>query len=153
MLPGRRRRVWSWIAGRHRRSRTLRAQHHPGHAQLAQAARSGSSRIRLYCHPCSHGWTHEQNEQGDLYRSGRLSVTVATPKPGKPLPSELDIAKYFNGSAPGTNITFNTADGTRLLDMQGWAMAVPNYKDGTAGVLHDKRPGDAPFYQVELRRP
>ena len=98
--------------------------------------------------PAAEGWTHEQNEQGDLYRSGRLSVTVAAPKPGKPLPSELDIAKYFNGSAPGTHITFNTADGTRLLDMQGWAMAVPNHKDGTAGVLNDKRPGDAAFYQV-----
>ncbi len=27
--------------------------------------------------------------------------------------------------------------------MQGWAMAVPNHKDGTAGVLNDKRPSDA----------
>jgi alpha-D-xyloside xylohydrolase len=61
---------------------------------------------------------------------------------------ELDIAKYFNGSAPGAHITFSTADGTRLLDMQGWSMAVPNHKDGTAGVLNDKRPGDADFYQV-----
>src|SRR6202046_2987576 len=54
--------------------------------------------------PAADGWSHEQNEQGDIYRSGRLSVTVATRKPGKPLPTELDIAKYFNGSAPGTNI-------------------------------------------------
>ena len=37
--------------------------------------------------PSANGWTHEQNEQGDIYRSGRLSVTVATPKPGKPLPT------------------------------------------------------------------
>ena len=103
--------------------------------------------------PAADGWSHEKNEQGDIYRSGRLSVTVATPKPGNPLPTALDIAKYFNGSAPGTNITFNTADGTRLLDMQGWAMADPNHKDGTAGVLNDKRPGDAAFYQVEPHSP
>ena len=64
------------------------------------------------------------------------------------MPTELDIAKYFNGSAPGAHITFSTADGTRLLDMEGWAMAVPNHKDGTAGVLNDKRPGDEAFYQV-----
>ena len=81
--------------------------------------------------PSAAGWSHQQSEQGDTYRSGRLSVTVAAKRPGKqpPLPTQLDIAKYFNGSAPGANITFSTAEGTRLLDMQGWAMAVPNHKD------------------------
>ncbi len=76
-------------------------------------------------------------------------MTVAANRPGeKPLPTELDIAKYFNGSTPGAHITFNTAEGTRLLEMKGWSMAVPNHKDGTAGVLNDKRPADAAFYQV-----
>jgi len=103
--------------------------------------------------PAADGWSHEQNEQGDIYRSGRLSVTVATPKPGKPLPTQQDIAKFFNGSAPGTNITFNTADGTRLLDMQGWAMAVPNHKDGTAGVLNDKRRAMQRFTRWEPHSP
>ena len=27
-------------------------------------------------------------------------------------------------------------------------MSVPNYKDGNAGILHDRRPSDPPFYQV-----
>ena len=32
--------------------------------------------------------------------------------------------------------------------MTGWSMSVPNHKDGNASVLNDKRPTDAPFYQV-----
>jgi alpha-D-xyloside xylohydrolase len=99
--------------------------------------------------PNAAGWSHQHTEDGDTYRSSRLSVTLAAKKPGaNVLPTQLDIAKYFNGSTPGAHITFNTAEGTRLLDMEGWAMAVPNHKDGTAGVLHDKRPSDAAFYQV-----
>ena len=99
--------------------------------------------------PNAAGWSHQHTDDGDTYRSERMSVTLAANKPGdNVLPTELDIAKYFNGSTPGAHITFSTAEGTRLLDMEGWAMAVPNHKDGTAGVLHDKRPSDAPFYQV-----
>src|SRR5271155_4574494 len=78
--------------------------------------------------PAADGWSHQQSEQGDTYQSSRLTVMVAANRPGtgKPLPTELDIARYFNGSAPGAHITFSTADGTRLLDMQGWEMALPN---------------------------
>ena len=91
--------------------------------------------------PSAAGWSHQQNDDGDTYRSSRLSVTVAANKPGKPpMATQVDIGKYFVGSAPGAHITFNTAEGNRLLDMQGWSMAVPNQKDGTAGVLNDKRP-------------
>src|SRR5271165_7020003 len=55
--------------------------------------------------PAADGWSHEQSEQGDTYRSGRLTVTVAANKPGgkPPLPTQLDIARYFNGSAPGAH--------------------------------------------------
>jgi alpha-D-xyloside xylohydrolase len=35
-----------------------------------------------------------------------------------------------------------------LADLKDWAMSVPNYKDGNAGVLHDRRASDAAFYQV-----
>ncbi len=102
--------------------------------------------------PSPAGWTHQHTDAGDTYQSSRLRVTVASNNAGKPakpgLLSASDIARYFNGSAPGAHIRFDTADGTSLLDMQGWAMAVPNQKDGTAGLVHDKRPGDAPFYQV-----
>ena len=99
-------------------------------------------------HPSSAGWSQQQDAGGDIYRSPRLVVNVAANHPGKPMATELDIAKFFNGSAPGAHITISTAAGKKLAEMKGWSMSVPNYKDGNAGVLHDKRSSDAPFYQV-----
>jgi alpha-D-xyloside xylohydrolase len=94
-------------------------------------------------------WSHQQNDAGDTYQSSRLTVAIANNRPGgQGLPTHRDIAKFFNGSAPPAHITFSTNDGRMLLDMIGWSMSVPNNKDGTAGVVHDKRPGDTPFYQV-----
>ncbi len=98
--------------------------------------------------PAANGWTHQQNEQGDVYRSSRMVVTVAVNRPGKPVATQVDIAKFFNGSAPSANISIQTPEGKTLLQMTGWSMSVPNYKDGNAGVLNDKRPSDPPFFQV-----
>lgn len=98
--------------------------------------------------PTPEGWSHKQTGEGDIYESSRLTVTVETPHPTKPSLTEADIAKFFNGSTPGAHITFRTPDGKKLLDMQDWSMSVPNYKDGDAGILHDRRPNDPPFYQV-----
>src|SRR5450755_1239702 len=99
--------------------------------------------------PSGQGWAREQNEQGDVYRSARLVVTVAANRPGKPsLPTETDIAKFFNGSAPPAHITVSTVDGKTLLDMTGWSMSILNHKEGNASLLHDRRDNDAPFYQV-----
>jgi alpha-D-xyloside xylohydrolase len=98
--------------------------------------------------PSPTGWSRQQNAQGDIYRSERLLVTVAANHPGKRLASELDIAKYFNGSAPPAHITISTPDGKMLSEMTGWSMSVPNHKDDTAGVLNDRRPSDPPFFQV-----
>lgn len=98
--------------------------------------------------PAADGWTHQQSEQGDVYRSSRLVVTVAVNHPGKPMATQVDISKFFNGSAPPANISIQTPEGKPLLRMSGWSMSVPNQKDGNAGVLHDKRPSDPPFYQV-----
>ncbi|MBV9624135.1 MAG: glycoside hydrolase family 31 protein [Acidobacteria bacterium] len=98
--------------------------------------------------PTPAGWTHRQNEQGDIYASSRLMVTVARNRPGKPMATMVDIARYFSGSAPQTDILFQTAAGRTLLHMTGWAMSVPNHKDGNAQLIDDKRPQDAPFYQV-----
>lgn len=97
--------------------------------------------------PAAEGWTHQQTEQGDVYRSPRMSVTVAVNHLGKQLATELDIAKFFShfDSSP---ISFQTAEGKTLLRMNGWSMSEPNYKDGTAGVLSDRRPTDPPFYEV-----
>ncbi len=98
--------------------------------------------------PATEGWTHQQSEQGDVYRSSRLVVKVAVNHPGKPMATQIDIAKFFNGSAPPANISIQSPDGKTLLQMTGWSMSVPNYKDSNAGVLNDKRPSDPPFYQV-----
>lgn len=98
--------------------------------------------------PSSNGWTQQAGDQSDIYRSSRLVVAVEKSHPGHPVPTEVDIAKFFNGSTPGAHITISTAEGKVLLDMTDWAMAAPNHKDGTAALLNDKRASDAPFYQV-----
>ena len=98
--------------------------------------------------PSSQGWSRQQNAEGDVYRSSRLVVTVAMNRPRKPMATELDIAKFFNGSAPATHITVAAPGGKKLAEMTDWSMSTPNHKDGNAGVLNDKRPSDAAFYQV-----
>ncbi len=98
--------------------------------------------------PAADGWTHQQSDQADVYRSARLVVTVAVNHPGKPMATQVDIGKFFNGSAPPANISIRTPEGKTLLQMTGWSMSVPNYKDGNAAVLNDKRPSDPSFYQV-----
>lgn len=98
--------------------------------------------------PAAEGWTLQPGEQGDVYRSSRLTVTVAANHPGKPMATQIDIAKFFNGSAPPVNISIRTPEGKTLLQMTDWSMSVPNHKDGNAGVLYDARPSDPPFYQV-----
>lgn len=99
--------------------------------------------------PVNAGWSQDSSDVDDVFKSSRLIVKVAKDKgPGNPMTTELDIAKFFNGSAPGTDITFSTPEGKTLLHMEGWSQSVPNRKDGTAGVLNDKRPQDEAFYQV-----
>ena len=98
--------------------------------------------------PSGQGWTHQQSDQGDIYQSSRLVVTVSFNRPGKPLATQVDIAKFFSDSTPPAHITISTLEGTTLLELTGWSMSVPNYKDGNAGILRDRRPSDAPFYQV-----
>ena len=65
-----------------------------------------------------------------------------------PSGTQGDIARFFNGSAPWVGLEIKTADGKRLIDLQGWSMAVPNFKDGTAWLNNDRRPEDARFYTV-----
>jgi alpha-D-xyloside xylohydrolase len=98
--------------------------------------------------PSVDGWTHERSEQGDIYRSSRLVIRIEKNLPGNPLPTQLDINKFFNDSAPPAHITISTPEGKVLSEMLGWSMSVPNRKDGNARVLNDRRKSDAPFYQV-----
>ena len=95
------------------------------------------------------GWVAQSGAAGDVLRSSRMVVTVA-PQGEKYVPTgtAADIAKFFNGSTPGVGISISTAEGAPLLKMQGWQMSVPNHKDMNADILHDRRSGDAPFFQV-----
>jgi alpha-D-xyloside xylohydrolase len=94
------------------------------------------------------GWVQEKIDNADVYRSPRLMVSVATNEPGTRSATQTDISKYFHGANPSVHITISTATGKTLLDMTNWWMAVPNYKDDNARLLHDRRPSDAPFYRV-----
>ena len=100
--------------------------------------------------PDADGWSASQTAQADVYGSSRMVVTVDREPPSGPPPLQTmaDIAKYFNGSTPNTNITFRTPGGAKLLELTGWSQAVPNHKDGTASLANDHRPTDPPFYTV-----
>ncbi|AXC10848.1 Alpha-xylosidase [Acidisarcina polymorpha] len=107
----------------------------PGYGFVGTAARAG--------------WKYNQSADADVYSSSRMIVSVNIPRgSGRPVPSQVDIGKFFNGSTPGANITFSTPEGKTLLHLEGWSQSVPNRKDGNAGVLNDKRPSDPQFYQV-----
>src|SRR4029077_12482025 len=81
-----------------------------------------------------------------VYQSSRMVVRVDASHPGgTPTLTIRDISKYFNGSTPGAHITITMPASKKLLEMTGWSMSVPNYKDGNAGILHDKRPSDQDF--------
>lgn len=99
--------------------------------------------------PSATGWTVGSNSGRDEMRSSALVVSVATQGPeSSPTGTQGDIARFFNSSSPWVGLTIATANGKPLLEMQNWSMAVPNYKDGTAGLNHDRRPDDPPFYTV-----
>ena len=99
--------------------------------------------------PSAQGWSYVHGEDGDVYRSSRMVVKLGGHgAPHRPVQTQVDIGKFFNGSTPGANITFSTPEGRTLLHMLGWSQSVPNHKDGNAGILNDKRPSDEAFYQV-----
>jgi alpha-D-xyloside xylohydrolase len=100
--------------------------------------------------PDAAGWSASQTAEDDVYRSSRMVVSVERdlPPTKPPLQTQLDIAKYFNGSTPGAHITFRTPAGAKLLELTGWSQAVPNHKDGTAWLANDRRPTDPSFYTV-----
>ena len=98
----------------------------------------------------AEGWIASETAQANVYHSGRIVATVDKdlPPAHPPMQSEIDIAKYFNGSTPGAHITLWTPEGKKLLEMTGWSQSVPNHKDGTASIGDDRRPSDPPFYIV-----
>jgi alpha-D-xyloside xylohydrolase len=100
--------------------------------------------------PAAAGWSASETEKANVYQSGRMVATVEKdlPRTEPLLRTQADIAKFFNGSTPGTHITLSTPDGKTLLELKGWAQDVPNIKEGTAAILRDRRPTDAEFYTV-----
>jgi len=115
---------------------------------LLKEAATAAPGYGFVAQPSAQGWSR----QGDVYRSSRLVVTLEPNHPGTPLPTQMDIAKFFNGSTPPAHITVASLSGKMggktLVDLRDWSISVPNYKDGDAGVLHDRRASDDAFYQV-----
>ncbi|HEX4155445.1 MAG TPA: TIM-barrel domain-containing protein [Acidobacteriaceae bacterium] len=98
--------------------------------------------------PAFSGWTHTSSAAGDLYRSSEMTVHITSRSPRPSTESGGDIPKYFIGSTPYVGINIERANGTPVLRMQSWEMAIPNHKDGNADLLNDRRSGDDPFYEV-----
>ena len=100
--------------------------------------------------PAAAGWTASQTERADMYRSERIVATVDKDllPSHPPVQTQVDISKYFNGSAPGAHITLRTPEGKKLLEMTGWSQGVPNQKEGTADLARDRRSTDPEFYVV-----
>jgi alpha-D-xyloside xylohydrolase len=104
----------------------------------------------LVAAPNAVGWSASQTAQADVYSSPGMVVSVDRERASGPPPlhTMVDIGKYFNGSTPGTHITFRKPDGTKLLELTGWAQDELNYKSGTASLEHDRRSTDPQFYTV-----
>jgi alpha-D-xyloside xylohydrolase len=100
--------------------------------------------------PAAAGWSATETEKANVYQSSRIVATVEKdlPRTTPLLRTQADIAKFFNGSTPGTHITLRTPEGKTLLELKGWAQDEPNVKEGTVAILRDRRPGDAEFYTV-----
>jgi alpha-D-xyloside xylohydrolase len=100
--------------------------------------------------PDARGWSKGATEHEDVFQSSHIIAKVEREgKPASPpLQTMIDISKFFGGSTPGAHITFSTPDGKKLLELTGWAQAVPNHKDGTAALNNDRRESDPAFYTV-----
>ena len=99
--------------------------------------------------PAAAGWQQASGSHGDTLQSSRLLVTIAPEAPAhKPAGTSADIANFFNGSTSFVGLNIKTADGKTLLQMNGWQMSVPNYKDGNHDLEHDRRSTDPPFFTV-----
>ena len=115
---------------------------------LDRAAALQTPGVGIIATPAGAGWSRSEDRGGDIFQSDRLVVHVSPESHGTPSGTQADISRYFNGSTPNTGIRIETPSGKTILNMRDWEMAVPNYKDGNAGILHDRRPDDPPFFEV-----
>ncbi len=99
--------------------------------------------------PEGSGWSHSTNADGaDIYKSARMTVTVAPPHHRDPNVRPPDTSKFFSGSVPGVDIKFSLPNGSPLTEMNGWKMAELNQKDDTLKNARGIKPGDLPLYTV-----
>ena len=100
--------------------------------------------------PSATHWQNSHTDAGDTFWSPELRVSVAPPPPshGANRADGNEISKFFSGSTPGVGIHIADGNGRHLVDLQGWQMAVPNYKDATAWLNNDRRSSDPPFFTV-----
>jgi alpha-D-xyloside xylohydrolase len=104
----------------------------------------------LIAAPSASGWKATQTAAFDVFQSEHMVVSVEkdhAPAP-QPLPTEKDIARFFNGSTPGAHIVFTTPEGKKLLELTGWSQSTPNHKDGNSELAHERRPQDPPSWVV-----
>jgi alpha-D-xyloside xylohydrolase len=99
--------------------------------------------------PSAQGWTRQKSDQGEIYRSSRLVVKVTYDFPRMIVQNDPEVEKYFGGfrGGPG-HITISTPEGKVLLELKGWSMFAASDRPGTACILNERRPSDAPFYRV-----
>jgi alpha-D-xyloside xylohydrolase len=111
---------------------------------MDDAAAKSAPGYGIIAKPNSAGWTAGKENGQDVYKSGRLTVSVQ--HPSGPAPTKLfgdtGTSVFFRGSAPWAGIHFSTADGKKLVDMNGWQQNVYNQKEGTAQLANDFRKSD-----------
>ena len=97
--------------------------------------------------PDSSGWSAVSDRGADVLQSAALKVTL-DPQPPESHGEVSETGKFFSGSTGHVGLDITTADGNRLLHLNGWQMSVPNYKDGNHNLEYDRRPTDPPFFTV-----
>ncbi len=117
-------------------------------SMIAKEAQAGPG-YGFVAKPDPADWKHAQGENGsDTYTSSRMSVVVAPAYRRDPNVRPPDTAKFFSGSTPGLDIQIKRADGSPLVELDGWQMAALNQKDDTLKNARGIKPEDLPLYTV-----
>ncbi|HKO17921.1 MAG TPA: TIM-barrel domain-containing protein [Acidobacteriaceae bacterium] len=100
------------------------------------AAATGDPGYGFVAKPSAEGWTHQQDANGEVYRSARMVVRLSpenVPQDELPKAMPLDALNselrdiYFGRPGqrrpPNDSLVVTTADGKPLLHMRSWSMA------------------------------
>ena len=116
-------------------------------SNIAKEAETGPG-YGFVAKPDEAGWTHSVESGADMYKSDRMTVTVAPAYRRNPNDKLPDTANFFSGSVPGTNVSITLPDGSLLAEMNGWQMAALNQKDDTLKNARGIEAKDLPLYTV-----